>query len=93
MDPAPTAAHEDGEQHAVRDSTENEHDSNELSRLQELLLNLNECNWEQLEERYAHAMDEHSAAEEILRAEMAELFEVSCRGLRRAACRHLMGAY
>lgn len=80
MDPSATA-HEEGEQPVAAHSTERQQGSGELSKLQELRLNLNECNWEQLEERYADAMNEHSTVEESLQAEMAELLEVSCSGI------------
>lgn len=37
---------------------------------------LEECDWEQLQEKYADAMDEHSRVEEDLRVETAKLLEV-----------------
>jgi hypothetical protein len=37
---------------------------------------LAECDWEQLQEKYTDAMDEHSRVEEELRAETARLLEV-----------------
>lgn len=37
---------------------------------------LEDCDWEQLQERYADAMDEHSRIEENIRAETARLLEV-----------------
>lgn len=37
---------------------------------------LEECDWDQLQEKYTDAMDEHSRVEEDLRAETAKLLEV-----------------
>ena len=37
---------------------------------------LEECDWDQLQERYMDAMDEHSRVEDDLRAETAKLLEV-----------------
>jgi hypothetical protein len=37
---------------------------------------LEECNWEQLQEKYTDAMDEHSRVEGDLRVETAKLLEV-----------------
>ncbi|KAJ5099108.1 hypothetical protein N7532_006109 [Penicillium argentinense] len=37
---------------------------------------LAECDWDQLQEKYTNAMDEHSRVEEELRAETARLLEV-----------------
>lgn len=37
---------------------------------------LEDCDWDQLHERYVNAMDEHSRMEEDLRAETAKLLEV-----------------
>lgn len=47
----------------------------------ELLVNrlthgLDQCDWDQLEERYADAMDEHSRVEEDLRGQTTKLLEV-----------------
>lgn len=89
----PSAPAQEGEQPAVAHSTESQEGQpglGELSKLQRLLLNLNECNWEQLEERHADAMNEHNIVEESLRAEMAELLEVSCRGTLLTAWAYLI---
>lgn len=37
---------------------------------------LTECDWDQLQEKYTDAMDEHSRVEEELRVETARLLEV-----------------
>jgi len=37
---------------------------------------LEECNWEQLQDKYTDAMDEHRRVEEDLRVETAKLLEV-----------------
>ncbi|KAJ5204091.1 uncharacterized protein N7498_004970 [Penicillium cinerascens] len=37
---------------------------------------LEECDWEQLQKKYADAMDEHSRVEEDLRIETAKLLEI-----------------
>lgn len=42
---------------------------------------LEECDWDQLQDRYADAMDEHSRVEENLRAETAKLLEVVVLGM------------
>lgn len=42
---------------------------------------LEDCDWDQLQERYADAMDEHSRVEENLRAETAKLLEVVLLGM------------
>lgn len=48
----------------------------ELPRVSQLTHGLEDCDWEQLQERYADAMDEHGRVEENLRAETARLVEV-----------------
>lgn len=35
------------------------------------------CNWEELQEKYANAMDEHSRFEDNLRSQIAQLLQVS----------------
>lgn len=42
----------------------------------QLTRGLETCEWTQLQEKYTDAMDEHSRAEEGLRAETAKLLEV-----------------
>lgn len=37
---------------------------------------LEDCDWDQLQEKYTDAMDEHSRVEDDLRAETAKLLEV-----------------
>ena len=39
------------------------------------------CNWEQLQEKYADAMEEHGRVEENIRVETAKLLEVSLRSM------------
>lgn len=34
------------------------------------------CNWEELQEKYANAMDEHSRFEDNLRSQIAQLLQV-----------------
>ena len=48
----------------------------ELSFEARLTQGLDDCNWDELQEKYAFAMDEHSRVEEELRAETARLLEV-----------------
>lgn len=43
---------------------------------QQLTEELRDCSWEQLEEKYAKAMEEHGKSEEELRAQVAKLLEV-----------------
>ncbi|KAJ5675861.1 hypothetical protein N7462_008758 [Penicillium macrosclerotiorum] len=48
----------------------------EFSLVSRLTQGLENCDWDQLEEKYTGAMDEHSRAEEDLRAETAKLLEI-----------------
>ena len=43
---------------------------------QQLTEELRDCDWEQLEEKYAKTMEEHGKSEEELRAQVAKLLEV-----------------
>lgn len=45
--------------------------------MQQLAEDLRDCDWEQLEEKYAKAMEEHGTTEEELRAQTAKLLEVN----------------
>ncbi|KAJ5092217.1 hypothetical protein NUU61_007087 [Penicillium alfredii] len=42
----------------------------------QLTRGLEDCDWEQLQEKYADAMEEHGRVEETVRAETAKLLEV-----------------
>lgn len=44
---------------------------------QQLTEKLRDCDWEQLEERYAKAMEEHGKSEEELRDQISKLLEVN----------------
>lgn len=48
----------------------------EIPRVLQLTHQLEDCDWEQLQERYADAMEEHGREEENLRVETARLLEV-----------------
>lgn len=48
----------------------------EVPIVSRLTQGLSECDWDQLQEKYTDAMDEHSRVEEELRAETARLLEV-----------------
>lgn len=50
--------------------------SAEFPLVARLTQGLEECDWDQLQEKYTDAMDEHSRVEEDLRAETAKLLEV-----------------
>lgn len=50
---------------------------NPSERTQQLTENLRDCDWEQLEERYAQVMEEHGKSEEELRGQISKLLEVS----------------
>lgn len=45
--------------------------------MQQLAEDLRDCDWEQLEEKYAKAMEEHGTTEEELRTQTAKLLEVN----------------
>ena len=45
--------------------------------MQQLAEDLRDCDWEQLEEKYAKAMEGHGTTEEELRAQTAKLLEVN----------------
>lgn len=45
--------------------------------MQQLAEDLRDCDWEQLEEKYAKAMEEHGTTEEELRTQAAKLLEVN----------------
>lgn len=47
-----------------------------LPQVQQLTRDLESCNWEQLQEKFANAMDEHGRAEETLRSQTAQLLQV-----------------
>lgn len=47
-----------------------------MNSQQQLTEKLRDCDWEQLEEKYAKAMEEHGKSEEELRAQVAKLLEV-----------------
>lgn len=49
----------------------------EYSILPQLTHGLQDCDWEQLEDKYTDAMKEHSQLEEDLRVETAKLMEVN----------------
>lgn len=44
--------------------------------LRQLTKDLRDCDWEQLEQRYGKAMEEHGKSEEELRAQVTKLLEV-----------------
>lgn len=44
--------------------------------MEQLAEDLRDCDWEQLEEKYAKAMEEHGATEDELRSQTAKLLEV-----------------
>lgn len=48
----------------------------EFPLVSRLTQGLENCTWEQLQEKYTDAMDEHSRVEEDLRVETAKLLEV-----------------
>jgi hypothetical protein len=48
----------------------------EFTLVTRLTQGLEGCDWDQLQERYVDAMDEHSRVEDDLRAETARLLEV-----------------
>lgn len=54
-------------------STGQQVDSQQTQQLMEELRN---CGWEQLEEKYAKTMEEHGKSEDELRAQVAKLLEV-----------------
>ncbi|BCR90831.1 uncharacterized protein ACHE_60717A [Aspergillus chevalieri] len=47
-----------------------------MNSQQQLTEKLRDCDWEQLEEKYAKAMEEHGKSEEELRAQVAKLLEI-----------------
>jgi len=47
-----------------------------MNSQQQLTEELRDCDWEQLEEKYAKTMEEHGKSEEELRAQVAKLLEV-----------------
>lgn len=51
----------------------------EIPLVSGLTQGLEDCNWEQLQGKYADAMEEHSRVEENLRVGTAKLLEVSYR--------------
>lgn len=53
--------------------------NDEIPLVSRLTQGLKDCNWEQLQGKYADAMEEHGRVEENLRVETAELLEVSFR--------------
>lgn len=53
--------------------------NDEISLVSRLTQGLEDCNWEQLQGKYADAMEEHGRVEENLRVETAKLLEVSFR--------------
>lgn len=53
---------------------------NEYPLVARLTKGLGDCDWDQLQERYAEAMEEHGQVEENLRAETAKLLEVVLQG-------------
>lgn len=53
---------------------------NEYPLVARLTKGLGDCDWDQLQERYAEAMEEHGRVEENLRAETAKLLEVVLLG-------------
>ncbi|OQE43025.1 hypothetical protein PENCOP_c003G06507 [Penicillium coprophilum] len=50
--------------------------SDEFPLVSRLTQGLEDCDWEQLQGKYAYAMEEHSRVEENLRVETAKLLEV-----------------
>ncbi|KAF3403663.1 hypothetical protein F1880_009454 [Penicillium rolfsii] len=48
----------------------------EFTLVTRLTQGLEDCDWDQLQEKYTDAMDEHSRVEDDLRAETAKLLEV-----------------
>lgn len=48
----------------------------EFTIVNRLTQRLEDCDWDQLQEKYTDAMDEHSRVEDDLRAETAKLLEV-----------------
>ncbi|KAJ5394083.1 uncharacterized protein N7487_011724 [Penicillium crustosum] len=50
--------------------------NDEIPLVSRLTQGLKDCNWEQLQGKYADAMEEHGRVEENLRVETAELLEV-----------------
>lgn len=51
----------------------------EIPLVSGLTQGLEDCNWEQLQGKYADAMEEHGRVEENLRVETAKLLEVSSK--------------
>lgn len=49
----------------------------EIPYVSQLSQNIEDCDWEQLQEKYTDAMEEHGRVEENLRVETAKLLEVS----------------
>lgn len=50
--------------------------SDEFTLVTRLTQGLEDCDWNELQEKYVDAMDEHSRVEDDLRAETAKLLEV-----------------
>lgn len=48
----------------------------EFTLVTHLTQGLQDCDWDQLQEKYTDAMDEHSRVEDDLRVETAKLLEV-----------------
>lgn len=48
----------------------------EFTIVNRLTRGLEDCDWDQLQEKYTDAMDDHSRVEDDLRAETAKLLEV-----------------
>lgn len=57
-----------------QDNSPGQHENPEQT--QQLTGELRDCDWEQLEEKYAKAMEYHGKSEEELRAQVAKLLEV-----------------
>lgn len=53
--------------------------NDEIPLVSRLTQGLEDCNWEQLQGKYADAMEEHGRVEENVRVETAKLLEVSFR--------------
>lgn len=72
---SPPLASTEAQESRSPDSIEPTLDADELL-VNRLTRGLDQCDWDQLEERYADAMDEHSRVEEDLRGQTTKLLEV-----------------
>lgn len=70
-----TAFHEDSSSSNSAQGTDTSQPRTSVN-LRQFTEDLRDCNWEQLEERYGKAMEEHGKSEEELRAQITKLLEV-----------------